>query len=140
MLPYIQTAAVLLSLIINNPAYAAEINAPTPVAESIINFTSTTTVAAYITLKAREKGVDPELALSIAQCESGLVPQQSKHIQKDGTQEQSFGIWQFNLPSWKGMTKEEAMDIVLSTDKAMDLLKEGKAHLWTCYKKPVLSN
>lgn len=120
---------------------AAEIQAPQPVVENLtkaeeikLDFTSATTVKTYIELKAMEKGVDPKLALRIAKCESNFVPQQSKHIRKDGTREKSFGVWQIHLPAHPEITKQQAMDVEWSTDWALNQMKKGNAKIWSCYR------
>src|SRR6185503_5706522 len=75
----------------------------------------------------------PESYLGIPSCESGFVPQQSWHLMKDGTREPSFGVWQINLPAHPDITKEQAMDVVWSTEWSIKQLKQGKAKIWSCY-------
>jgi len=97
--------------------------------------TSTSTVRSYIEAEAEKIGVDPKLATSIVKCESGFVPQQSKILTKEGTIEESFGVWQINLPHNPEVSKEQAMDIKWSTAWSLEKLKNGKASLWSCYTK-----
>ncbi len=100
MLSSIQTAVILLSLIINHPAMAEEIKASQPVVSNVIvakeeikfDFTSPAVVKTYIESKAVEKGIDPKLASRIAKCESGFVPQQSKYHRPDGSREHTYQL------------------------------------------------
>jgi len=97
------------------------------------DFTSTSSVREFIRNEAVKKEIDPDVVEKIVLCESGFVPQQSNYYH-EGERENSWGIWQFNLPSWKEMTREQAMDIPYSTEKALELIKEGKINLWSCAK------
>lgn len=92
------------------------------------DFSSTTVVKEYVETEAIKKGVDPKLALSIVQCESGFVPQKSKY-----PGEESYGIWQIHLPAHKEFTIESAMDIATSTEWALNQLKAGNAKIWSCW-------
>lgn len=93
------------------------------------------TVEEKIRHKAVEYGVNPDHALAVANCESGLVPQQSNlHNSFTGQRERSYGIWQINTRYNPEVTIEQAMDIDWSTDWAMERLKDGKWHLWSCSK------
>ena len=84
---------------------------------------------------ATSYGVDPQLALKIARCESKLVPQQSHYPDPSGPngREDSWGIWQINLPSHPTVTREQAMDVEWSTNWAMKHLKDHP-HMWSCYQ------
>jgi hypothetical protein len=48
---------------------------------------------------------DPETAVKIARCESGLKMIQSNHLH-NGVQEPSYGIFQIHKPSWERKAKE----------------------------------
>lgn len=47
---------------------------------------------------------DPETAIKVAGCESGLKMLPSRHV-KDGVQEPSYGIFQIHAPSWDNKAK-----------------------------------
>ncbi len=71
--------------------------------------------------------------LSVAKCESGLVSQQSKIIRKDGTRENSWGIWQIHLTAHPDITRAQAMNIIWSTNWAAKEWQKGNETKWTCY-------
>jgi hypothetical protein len=96
--------------------------------------TSTSSIRSYIEAEAVKVGVDKNLAVMIAECESGFVPQQSQIVNAKGERENSWGVWQIHLPDHPQVTREQAMDIKFSTEYSLDLLKKGQATLWSCYK------
>lgn len=110
-------------------AYAEEIPA-IPVKP---DFSSTTTIKAYVMEQARLKGVDEKLVDRLIVCESDYFTQQSRFITKDGTREDSWGIWQINLPG-KNITREQAMDIIWSTEWSLEQIKGGFKS-WSCWPK-----
>lgn len=62
---------------------------------------------------------------------------QSYHPDPTGPngREDSWGIVQIHLPSWKGqITWEQATDPEFSIRFLAQKLAEGKGHLWTCYR------
>ena len=107
-------------------------NAYAEVATTSVELNSTTTIAKYISQEAEKKGVSVKLALSIAECESSFIPQQSKFTRPDGTREKSFGVWQIYLPG-KDITEDQAMDIKWSTEWSLEQIKQGNAKIWSCY-------
>lgn len=113
------------------PAQAIVQSISQPKAES----NSTSTIKSYIEEEAIKKGVDPKLATSISNCESGFIPRQSDCVTKEGKREDSWGVWQINLQHNPEVTREQAMDIKWSTEWSLNKLKQGKASLWSCYKK-----
>ena len=102
------------------------------VIEPKAELTSTSSIKSFIEAEARKAGVDEKLAVRLVKCESGFVPQQSQ-IVKNGVREDSWGVWQIHLPSHPQVTREKAMDIEFSTGYSLDLIKKGKASLWSCY-------
>ena len=86
------------------------------------------TIALYVIAVAEEKGVDSNLALRVATCESNL-----NHL-AIGDKGKSFGLWQIHEPSWPG-TKEIALDPIKSTDWAMEHLSKGRWGMWSCWKE-----
>lgn len=108
---------------------------PSPTPSPTPDFTSTTTVRDYIVEQARLRRVSTELALEISECESAFLPQQSHYPDENGPngREDSWGIWQINLPG-KNITRAQAMDVEFSTNWALDQLKQGNAHIWSCAK------
>jgi hypothetical protein len=125
------TASVTTTTVLPTMPIVIEQRVEEPKAE----LNSTSTVRSYIEEEAIKKGVDPKLATSISDCESGFVPQQSKHLTKTGEREDSWGVWQINLPHHPNVTREQAMDVRFSTEYSLELIKKGKAHLWSCNPK-----
>mgnify|MGYP006921329912 CR=1 FL=1 len=72
----------------------------------------------------------------VVECETAGTYQvdiQSGHY-RNGVREQSFGLSQINLPSWKGITKEQATNPHFALNFLGEKLKKGDGHLWTCYR------
>lgn len=87
----------------------------------------------FIRETAIEYGVDPDDAVKVAECESHLRPDvQSFHVSKDGTREDSWGLWQIHLPSHPTVTREMALDPIWSTHWSMKHISEGRWWMWTC--------
>lgn len=92
-------------------------------------------IADYIVDVFTEAGYKaPLFALSVAKCESGLS---SSAV---GDRNSSFGIWQIHCPVGGGcsrvvhpdITKDEALDPVISTNWAVKKFTAGGAGIWTC--------
>lgn len=87
----------------------------------------------------------PDLAVKIAKCESGLVPDiQSQHMWR-GEQERSFGIFQVHKDSWHntaislGLTEYQT-DVKQNLAMAR-YIYENAGHRWTdwsCYTKKMV--
>lgn len=78
------------------------------------------------------------LAYKIAKCENDTFDplRQSEIINAQGIQEDSWGISQIHMPSWKGqITIAMATDPVWSTQFLLRKIKEGDAYLWSCSRK-----
>lgn len=71
---------------------------------------------------------------SIIRCEAGnLDPDiQSRHIQKDGTREQSFGLAQIHLPSHPSVSREMASDPEFAISFIVREVNAGHEDMWTC--------
>lgn len=87
-----------------------------------------TKIAELIIAVAEEKGVDANLALKVAHCESGL------NYKAVGDQGKSYGVWQIYLPAHPNVPKEFAVNPITSTDWAISHLADGKWGMWSCFK------
>lgn len=84
---------------------------------------------------SEKMGIPFQPVYNVISCESGWNPKiQSQHI-KDGKQEESFGLAQIYLPAHPNVTKEQALDPEFSIKFIVDKFAEGKAYLWTCWRK-----
>jgi len=72
--------------------------------------------------------------LATVECESHYRNIQSQ-IFKGGIQEDSWGIVQIHLPSWKNITREQALDIEFAVSFIVDKFSNGDEYLWSCYRK-----
>lgn len=86
-------------------------------------------IAKYIWEQAEANGINPELFLRVANCESQLNPKAhgDKHIGN------SYGLWQIHQPSHPEVTYEQATDVEWSTQYAVKLFKQ-RPTAWTCYR------
>jgi len=125
------------------PAVADEPPSPPPIEQNVPLLAEMTPegIRAYVEYKL-EGNPQKEAILKTISCESGFLPQQSRHpmaqkipvgyiLQGDPLKEQSFGISQIHLPSHK-VTYEEAMDVDFSLDFITEKFAEGNQGLWTC--------
>lgn len=82
----------------------------------------------YIATEALVVGINPQMAIAVAEKESQL------NTQAIGDHGTSFGIWQIHNVEEKGLTKPQAEDLVFSTNWAMKTMKEdGSCREWsTC--------
>lgn len=84
---------------------------------------------------AQKYHVSPITMSDIIHCESNGDPAiQSGMINKEGKQENSWGLVQINLDYNPSITKEEALDPEFSLDFLAHKISIGKAKLWACYK------
>lgn len=103
-----------------------------PIAEAAVyDLTSTTTVASYVRQVEERDGL--ELFYETAECESRFENVQSRIIQKDGTREPSYGIFQIHLPS-HAVTKTQALDPRFNIEWAAKEFKAGREWQWTCHR------
>jgi uncharacterized membrane protein YkoI len=151
-------ALVLIPLINVPVVYHAEAeNLPQEVLlKPVDNIWREDEVINFITAEAKKNGVSVDLAVKIVKCEAPWkidkdgryydmtdaqsnirynAGQISRHPNwgNVGERENSFGIWQWHLPD-NNITKDEANDVEISTERAMKELKAGKQSMWTCSK------
>jgi len=81
---------------------------------------------------AKDEGVDPDLALRVAKCESGLDPS-AKNINTNGSIDR--GLFQWNNRWHPEITDEVAFDIEKSTRVFCKAFKEGHLNWWDTSKK-----
>lgn len=84
--------------------------------------------------EAVENGLDPVAFVRVAKCESANFKDhkiQSGHV-RNGKQENSWGIWQFNLDANPQITKEQAQDPIWATEEAVKWWKAGQKDKWSC--------
>lgn len=131
------TSSLLGLLLIGTPMTAQIVIADKPVIPIVqtVDLTSTSSIKRYVQDQAVAKGVDPKIATAIVECESHYIAKQSEHLDPDGPngREDSWGIWQINLPG-KKITREQAMSIIWSTEWSLNALNDGFTK-WTCYPK-----
>ncbi len=89
--------------------------------------TSPEIIKDYIAVEALAAGVSPQMAQSIVHDESKF---KCDRVGDHGT---SYGCWQIHLPAHKEISKEQAFDVVWSTNWSMQQLKAGNCKIWsTC--------
>lgn len=81
---------------------------------------------------AQEEGVDPNLAVRVAKCESGLDPT-AKNKNKGGSEDR--GLFQWNNYYHKGISNECAYDPECATRKFCKAVKNGHLDWWSATKK-----
>lgn len=74
-------------------------------------------------------GVSEEKMSNTIKCESQYNP----NTVGDGGY--SYGLVQIHLPSHPSVTKEQALNPEFATDFMAENFANGKAHMWTCYRK-----
>jgi len=86
------------------------------------------TIIRYV---AKEEGVDPDLAVRVADCESKLSPS-AENCNTDGSRDR--GIFQINNKWHPEIDDATAFDIVLSTRFFCKAFKEGHLDWWSATK------
>lgn len=87
-------------------------------------------------MEARKIGVDEDMFLRVAYCESRLeIDVQSEFVDKEGKREESYGLFQIHLPSHPTVTREMAIDPAFAVPWAAKKFADGEAYLWTCYRQ-----
>lgn len=81
---------------------------------------------------ARQEHVDPELAIRVAKCESGLNPQV---INTNANGSRDRGLFQINDKWHPEVSDEEAFDIEKSTKFFCKAFKSGNLNWWDATKK-----
>lgn len=106
---------------------------------SIILFLITTAVYAwdkdnpesvkeYVGYVAAKEGLNVSSVLKIARCESNFNKDALAHTPK----EYSVGIFQINLKAHPYITEAQARNPFFNISWAIDRMKEGLWHWWTC--------
>jgi len=88
-------------------------------------------VARKIREIAREEGINPELAVAVAECESKLDPM-ALHINPDGSRDR--GLYQWNSKYHPEISDEIAFNIEKSTRAFCKAVKEGHLSWWNATK------
>ena len=81
---------------------------------------------------AKEEGVDPELAVKVAKCESGLNPN-ARNINKSGSIDR--GLYQWNNFYHPEITDAMAYDPYLATQAFCKAIREGHISWWNASKQ-----
>lgn len=104
--------------------------------EKVIEAGTTTATASMIEkiirYIAKQKGVDPDLAVRVAKAESGLSAT-AININTDGSKDR--GLYQINDKYHPEVTDKEAFDIVLSTRFFCDAVIAGNISWWNASRK-----
>jgi hypothetical protein len=90
------------------------------------------TIEEMIRRIAAEEGVDPDLAVRVALCESGLDPK-AKNVNKDGTTDR--GLYQWNDFWHPQVSDEEAYDPEKATRLFCRAVKKGHLSWWNSSRK-----
>lgn len=94
--------------------------------------TSQNTIIETIKKIAVEEGVDPELAVRVAKCESSLTPT-AKNTNADGSIDR--GLFQINSKWHPEISDADCSDIILSTQFFCRAVKGGNLSWWDASKK-----
>lgn len=96
----------------------------------------------YVYEAAEKYNTYPDRMWQTIKCENPeLIPELQSLIVKEGVREDSWGLAQFYLPAGNKtpdgevITKEIAQDPIKALDAMAWHFSEGRAHLWSCYKK-----
>ncbi len=85
-----------------------------------------------IRVVARQEGVDPDLAVRVAKCESNLDPL-AVHVNKDGSRDR--GAFQWNDKWHPEVSDADAFDVVKATQLFCKAFKAGHLDWWNATKK-----
>ena len=108
-------------------------------AEAILTFEPETTINQLVNHYGADLSENTRREIiETIRCESGFVPQQSKHITKSGVRERSFGIVQIHLPSHPAVTEAQAMDVDYSVQFITEAFRRGQQRWWTCWRQSFL--
>jgi len=102
------------------------------VPEVFKNSKSKKAIEEIIRMIAKQEGVDPDLAVRVAKCESDLDPY-AVNINKDGSRDR--GIFQINDKYHPEVSDEQAFNIEFSTRFFCKAFKEGHLSWWNATKK-----
>ena len=94
------------------------------------------TVEAQIRTIATQNGIDPDIAVAVAKCESNFNPQ-AININTDNSEDR--GLFQINNKFHPEVTTAQAFDITFSTQFFCTAFKAGNLSWWnaskTCWEK-----
>jgi hypothetical protein len=90
------------------------------------------TIEEMIRRIAKEEGVDPDLAVRVARCESNLDPN-AKNINNDGTIDR--GLYQWNDFWHPEVSDDDAYDPEKATRLFCKAVKEGHLNWWNSSRK-----
>lgn len=82
----------------------------------------------YIVAESIASNVDPQLVLNTAKFESRLNP---KAIGDNNT---SFGLYQIHLPAHRDISREQAENIIWSTNWTIREIKQNGCRIWSTCK------
>jgi hypothetical protein len=82
----------------------------------------------YVVKEAKKEGVNENIVTWIVGHESQFG---KRVVGDDGI---SLGVWQFNIKTNPGISRECAMDLKCSTQLALNWLKAGKINKWSTWK------
>lgn len=84
---------------------------------------------AYVEKRALEEGINPSVPIAVIECES--------HWDSDavGDHGHSHGLVQIYNSYHPEITMNEANDPRFAIDYLLSNLKDGRGHLWSCYRK-----
>lgn len=77
---------------------------------------------------AARNGVDPDVMVAVATCESNLNPTAVGDVSLGG----SYGTWQIYSKAHPTVTREQAFDPDWSSEWAARQFAAGRARMWTC--------
>jgi hypothetical protein len=87
---------------------------------------------AIIRKVAAKEGIDPDLAVRVAKCESNLN-EKAKHVNPDGSVDR--GLYQINSKYHPEVSDEIAFNPILATEFFCKAFKEGNLHWWNATRK-----
>lgn len=94
--------------------------------------TATPTIPEIIKCAAQKFGVDPDLALAVAKCESGLNPK-ARNVNKTGSVDR--GLYQINDFYHKDVSDAQADDPVFAAEWFCKAVKDGHLSWWSASEK-----
>jgi hypothetical protein len=97
----------------------------TPLINEPAEILASSSIPEMIAEKAKEKGVDPALALLIAKVESGFEPT-AKNKESSAS-----GVFQFISQTWKDNCEGDPFDPEANIGCALELLSRGEIGHWT---------
>jgi hypothetical protein len=82
----------------------------------------------YIALEATIIGVNPQMAIRVAEAESNLT------TDRIGDHNTSYGLYQIHLPAHPSVSEEDAVNPVFNTEWSLnEMKKDGGCQIWsTC--------